>query len=79
VVASLVVEPALGPRASVVVAHGLWSPGLVIVSLEISCSVPWGRGGGGGLPRSGIEPESPVLAGGFITTEPPGKPKIRRF
>ena len=28
----------------------------------------------GDLPHSGIEPESPVLAGGFFTTEPPGKP-----
>ena len=26
------------------------------------------------LPRSGTEPVSPVLAGGFFTTEPPGKP-----
>ena len=26
------------------------------------------------LPRSGIEPVSPALAGGFFTTEPPGKP-----
>ena len=26
------------------------------------------------LPRSGIEPMSPVLAGGFFTTEPTGKP-----
>ena len=25
-------------------------------------------------PRSGIEPEAPALAGGFSTTEPPGKP-----
>ena len=55
-VASLVVEPALGPRASVVVAHGLWSPGLVIVSLEISCSVPWGRGGGAVFPDRGLSP-----------------------
>ena len=29
----------------------------------------------GGLPNLGIEPESPALAGGFFTTEPPGKPK----
>ena len=65
---------ALGPWASVVVAHRLWSPGLVIVALELSCSLPWG-----GLPRSEIEPESPVLAGGFLTTEPPGKPEIRCF
>ena len=25
------------------------------------------------LPRSGIEPESPALAGRFFTTDPPGK------
>ena len=28
------------------------------------------------LPRSGIEPVSPALAGGYFTTEPPGKPGI---
>ena len=28
------------------------------------------------LPRSGIEPVSPALAGGFLTTVPPGKPLI---
>ena len=28
------------------------------------------------LPGSGIEPMSPALAGGFFTTEPPGKPYI---
>ena len=28
----------------------------------------------GDLPDSGIEPTSPALAGGFFTTEPPGKP-----
>ena len=27
----------------------------------------------GYLPDPGIEPESPALAGGFLTTEPPGK------
>ena len=25
------------------------------------------------LPRPGIKPVSPALAGGFVTTEPPGK------
>ena len=33
----------------------------------------------GSLPHPGIEPESPVycvLAGGFFTTEPPGKPYL---
>ena len=28
----------------------------------------------GDLPDLEIEPESPALAGGFFTTEPPGKP-----
>ena len=28
----------------------------------------------GHLPNPGIEPRSPALAGGFFTTEPPGKP-----
>ena len=28
----------------------------------------------GDLPDPGIEPTSPTLAGGFFTTEPPGKP-----
>ena len=27
-----------------------------------------------GLLASGVEPVSPALAGGFFTTEPPGKP-----
>ena len=27
------------------------------------------------LPRPGMEPTSPALAGGFFTTEPPGKPR----
>ena len=34
----------------------------------------------GDLPNPGIEPESPVcpaLAGGFITTNPPGKPYVK--
>ena len=30
----------------------------------------------GDLPHPGIEPESPALAGGFFTTESPGKPLI---
>ena len=30
----------------------------------------------GDLPNPGIQPVSPVLAGGFFTTEPPGKPLI---
>ena len=30
----------------------------------------------GDLPNPGIEPTSSALAGGFIITEPPGKPNI---
>ena len=30
----------------------------------------------GDLPDPGIKPPSPALAGGFFTTEPPGKPQI---
>ena len=33
----------------------------------------------GDLPDSEDEPASPVLAGRFFTTEPPGKPKKLRF
>ena len=28
------------------------------------------------LPRPGLESVSPALAGGFLTTAPPGKPKV---
>ncbi|KAJ8783633.1 hypothetical protein J1605_008676 [Eschrichtius robustus] len=31
------------------------------------------------LPRPGLEPVSPALAGGFSTTAPPGKPDIDYF
>ena len=30
----------------------------------------------GDLPNPGIEPRSPSLTGGFLTTEPPGKPHM---
>ena len=32
----------------------------------------------GDLPDPGIELSSPTLAGGFFTTEPPGKPMVSR-
>ena len=32
-----------------------------------------------GLPDLGIEPASPALAGGFFTTEPPRKSKVRLY
>ena len=31
------------------------------------------------LPGPGLEPVSPALAGGFLTTAPPGKPRIDSF
>ena len=31
------------------------------------------------LPGPGLEPVSPALAGGFLTTAPPGKPRILFF
>ena len=30
----------------------------------------------GDLPGPGLEPVSPALAGGFLTTAPPGKPEL---
>jgi hypothetical protein len=42
--------------------------GSIIVVHGLSCSGMWDLSG------SGIETVSPALAGGFFTTEPPGKP-----
>ena len=53
---------ALGARASVVVAHRLQSAGSVVVAHGM-----WD------LPGPGLEPMSPALGGGFLTTAPPGK------
>ena len=67
---------ALGARASVVVAHGLNSCGSRAVERRLSscgaralllCGM-WD------LPRPGIEPVSPALAGRFLTTAPSGNP-----
>ena len=54
---------ALGMWASVVVVHGLSSCGARALLL---CGM-WD------LPGPGIEPVFPALAGGFLTTAPPGK------
>ena len=62
--------PQLWYQGSVVMAPGLWSTDSVVVVhglLLLACGDPSG---------SGIEPMSPVLAGRFFTTEPPGKPHI---
>ena len=68
---------AVGARASVVVAHGLSSCGARALECRLSsCGaralllrVMWD------LPRPGFKPVSPALAGGFLTTVPPGKPE----
>ena len=67
------------PRSLWRVVSGAGAPELestasVIVVQGLSCSEACGN-----LLRSGIEPVSPVLAGKFFTTEPPGKPKATPF
>ena len=65
---------ALGVRASVVVACGLSSCGSWALERRFSsCGGMWD------LPGPGIEPVSPALAGGFLTTVPPGKPIHIRY
>ena len=67
---------ALGLRASVVVACRLSSCGSWAIECRFSsCGAQtqllvgmWD------LPRPGLEPVSPALAGGFLTAVPPGKP-----
>ena len=57
-----------------------WSQGLNLqASLSLGFSRQEYRNGlpfpsPGHLPNPGIKPESPARAGGFFTTEPPGKP-----
>ena len=67
---------ALGTWASVVVAHGFSSCGSW--ALEHRLSSCGARAvllrGMWDLPGPGLEPVSPALAGGFLTTVPPGKP-----
>ena len=66
---------ALGLRTSVVVAHGPSSFG--VQALERRLSSCGARAqllrGMWNLPKPGLEPVSPSLAGGFLTTVPPGK------
>ena len=72
---------ALGVRASVVVVCGLSSCGLW--ALECRLSSCGARGllfrGTWDLPGPGLEPVSHALAGGFLTTAPPGKPLVFIF
>ena len=70
VVASLGIGHRLsGKCASGVVVLGLWSTGSVVMGRGSSCPMA-------GLPGPGIEQASPALAGGFFTSEPPGKHHI---
>ena len=66
---------ALGMWASVVVAHGLSSCGSQALECRLSSCGAWASllRGMWDLPGPGLEPVSPALAGGFLTTAPPGK------
>ena len=66
---------ALGSRASVVVALGLSSCGSRALEHRLSSCGTWASllPGTWDLRRPGLEPVSPALAGGFLTTVPPGK------
>ena len=67
---------ALGAWASVVVTRGLSSCGSQALEHRLSSCGAWAQllRGMWDLPGPGLEPVSPALAGGFLTTEPPGKP-----
>ena len=82
VVASLVAEHQLqGEWASVVVVRGLSSCDSQALELRLSSCDTWAQllCGMWDLPRPGIEPVSPVLAGRFLTTAPPGKSPFLEF
>ena len=54
----------------------------VPLSVEFSRREYWSRlpfPSPGDLPRPGIKPMSPALAGGFFATEPPGKTILRSY
>ena len=46
-----------------------------VVSYRLSCPTASGIL----VPRPGIGPESPALAGGFLITGPPGKSQVRKL
>ena len=66
---------ALGTWASVAAAHRLSSCGSQALERRLSSCGTWAQllRSMWDLPRAGFEPVSPVLAGGFLTTAPPGK------
>ena len=52
----------------------LLTPAVVTAAVEYWSGLPFPSPGD--LPRPGVEPVSPALAGGFFTTKTPGKPSI---
>ena len=72
---------AIGTRGSVVVALRLSSCGLQALERRLSSCGARAQllRGMWDLPGPGIEPVSPALAGGFLTTVPPGKPPPECF
>ena len=66
---------ALGARASVVVARGLSICGSRALVRRLSSCGAWAQllCGTWALPGPGLKPVSPALAGGLLTTAPPGK------
>ena len=71
---------ALGTRASVVVALGLSSCGWRALECRLSSGTRASLlHGVWDLPGPGLEPVSPALAGGFLTTAPPEKPLLSRI
>ena len=69
---------ALGVWASAVVARGLTSCGSWALECRLSSCGAWAwlLHGMWDLPGPGIEPVSPALAGGFLTTVTPGKSQV---
>ena len=69
-----------GTRASVVVALGLSSCGWRALECRLSSGTRASLlHGVWDLPGPGLEPVSPALAGGFLTTAPPEKPLLSRI
>ena len=69
---------ALGAQASVVAAHWLSSRGSRALEHKLSSCGTWAEllHGMWDLPRPGLKPVSPALAGRFLTTVPPGKQDV---
>ena len=70
-----------GTWASVIVTGGLSNCGFLVPEYRVSsCGTQvWLLWGMWDLPRSGMEPMSPALVGGFFTTEPSERPLNRFF